>query len=82
MAGQLVVAATIEEALKAKQAGGVFLAGGTEINRLDSLVEAETLVSIRKIPELAAELARPYSSKKARYIFGAAYLVRPFRDRL
>ncbi len=52
MAGQLVVAATIEEALKAKQAGGVFLAGGTEINRLDSLVEAETLVSIRKIPEL------------------------------
>ncbi len=27
---------------------------------------------IRKIPELAAELARPYSSKKDRYIFGAA----------
>lgn len=54
MAKEFVVANTIEEALAAKHPGAVFLAGGTEINRLDSSVEADTLISIRGIKDLAA----------------------------
>lgn len=54
MAKEYVAVKTVEEALAAKRAGGVFLAGGTEINRLDSFVEADKLISIRPIKELAA----------------------------
>ena len=54
MAKEFVAVKTVEEALAAKKSGGVFLAGGTEINRLDSSVRADKLISIRHIKELAA----------------------------
>ena len=47
-----ISAETAENAAAAAIPGSAFLAGGTEINRLDSLVEADTLISIRRIPEL------------------------------
>ena len=53
MAIKLVTAGTVAEALEAKKAGSAFLAGGTEVNRLGSSVEADTLVSIRHLKELA-----------------------------
>ncbi|MBQ4361489.1 MAG: FAD binding domain-containing protein [Lachnospiraceae bacterium] len=52
MATQFVTAASVREALEAKGAGCAYLAGGTEINRLDSSVEADTLISLRKLEEL------------------------------
>ena len=52
MADKLIIAGTIEEALKARCPGAAFLAGGTEINRLDSSVTAETLISLKKIGKL------------------------------
>ena len=52
MAEKLIIAGSVEEALKAKDADSVFMAGGTEINRLGSSVTANTLVSVRKIKEI------------------------------
>lgn len=52
MAEKLLFAGSVEEALDLKQSGSAFLAGGTEINRLDSSVTAGTLISIRKIKAL------------------------------
>lgn len=52
MAEKLLFAASVDEALRLKDADSAFLAGGTEINRLDSLVNAGTLIDIRKIQDL------------------------------
>ena len=52
MADKFVIAATAEEAAALKAPGAAFLAGGTEINRLGSLVHPDTLISVRKIEEL------------------------------
>ena len=52
MATQLLTAATIKDALEAKGTDSAFLAGGTEVNRLGSSVEAGTLISLRRIEEL------------------------------
>ena len=46
MANKLVTAKTIQEAIAAKDGNSAFLAGGTEVNRLDSSVKADTLISI------------------------------------
>ena len=52
MADKFVIAGTAEEAAALKTPDAAFLAGGTEINRLGSLVSPGTLISIRKIEEL------------------------------
>ena len=52
MANKLVTAKTIQDAIAAKDGNSAFLAGGTEVNRLDSSVKADTLISIRTIDEL------------------------------
>jgi putative selenate reductase FAD-binding subunit len=52
MAEKFVIAGTAEEAAALKTAEAAYLAGGTEINRLGSLVSPGTLISIRKIEEL------------------------------
>ena len=52
MADKLIIAGTIKEALQARCPDAVFLAGGTEINRLDSSVAAGTLISLKKIGKL------------------------------
>lgn len=52
MAEKLIIAASVEEALAGKNAASAFLAGGTEINKLDSTVDAAELISIRKLDEL------------------------------
>lgn len=52
MAEKLIVAGTLEEALLAKSSDSVFLAGGTEINRLQGSVDAKELISIHRIKEL------------------------------
>lgn len=49
MAEKLIIAQTIEEAVSLKDSSSIFLAGGTEINRLGSSCQAETLVSIGRI---------------------------------
>ena len=48
MASQLLMAKSPEEAISAKTAQAAFLAGGTEVNRLGSSVDAETLISLKK----------------------------------
>ena len=50
MATQLLMAKSPEEAIGAKDASAVFLAGGTEVNRLGSEIaeKAETLISLKK----------------------------------
>lgn len=48
MAKQLLMAKSPEEAAGAKTALSAFLAGGTEVNRLGSSVDAETLISLKK----------------------------------
>ena len=50
MASELIMAKTPREAAAAKKAGAVFIAGGTEANRLGSDIaeKAETLISLRK----------------------------------
>ena len=50
MATQLLMAKSPEEAIGAKNASAVFIAGGTEVNRLgsDAAAAAETLISLKK----------------------------------
>lgn len=52
MAEKLLIAASVAEAVTAKQADSAFLAGGTEINRLNTSVTAKTLISLKKVGEL------------------------------
>ncbi len=52
MAKQYIAAQSVETALKRRGENSAFLAGGTEINRLNSAVEADTLISIRRLDEL------------------------------
>lgn len=52
MAENLIIAKTMTEAVSCKDFDSAFLAGGTEINRLGSSVDASTLVSIGRIAEL------------------------------
>lgn len=52
MAEKLTIATTEKEAVALKSEGYVFLAGGTEINRLGSSISANSLVSIKKIDSL------------------------------
>lgn len=52
MAEKLIIARSVAEAMEAKGADSVYMAGGTEINRLGSSVNAETLISIKKLDEL------------------------------
>lgn len=52
MAEKLLIAGSVEEAVKEKRADSAFLAGGTEINRLNTSVTAATLISIKKLKEL------------------------------
>ncbi len=52
MAEKFVVAASAKEAASLKNGSSVFLAGGTEINRLGSPVDARTLISIGRLQEL------------------------------
>ena len=54
MVDNLIIATTAREAarLKDSQAKSAFLAGGTEINRLGSTVNARTLISIGRVKEL------------------------------
>ena len=50
MATQLLMAKSPEEAIGAKNASAVFIAGGTEVNRLgsDAAAAADTLISLKK----------------------------------
>ena len=50
METQLLMAKSPEEAISAKNASAVFIAGGTEVNRLgsDAAAAAETLISLKK----------------------------------
>lgn len=48
MTGKLVVARTPEEAISAKTSEDIYLAGGTEVNRLGSNVSLNSFISIRK----------------------------------
>lgn len=52
MAGKLTIAGSAAEAVSLKDAGSVFLAGGTEINRLGSTITAGHLISIKRVEEL------------------------------
>lgn len=52
MADTLLFAHSVEEAVSQKKATASYLAGGTEINRLNATVDPETLISIKKIPSL------------------------------
>lgn len=52
MANELIIANTIDEALKLKDADSAFLAGGTEVNRKDSPVQAARLILIDRIQGL------------------------------
>ena len=58
MADKLIIARTAEEAVRAKNKSNVYMAGGTEVMRLGSAVEADAFVSVRKVPymrEIASE---------------------------
>lgn len=52
MANELIIAKTVKEAASYLRKGSAILAGGTEVNRLGSSVEADTLVSIGRIDGL------------------------------
>jgi putative selenate reductase FAD-binding subunit len=67
MVENLILAKDVAEALALKkEQGATFLAGGTEINRLNSLVEANSLVALTRVPELN------FIKKKGSYVeFGA-----------
>ena len=52
MVEKLVIAKSLQEAASLKNARSAFLAGGTEDNRLNSTVDARTLISIGRIAEL------------------------------
>ncbi len=73
MAEKLIIAQSIEEAVSLKDSSSLFLAGGTEINRLNSPCQAETLVSIGRIgmdsiEETEAEIDCCKGPKKGRFI--------------
>ena len=54
MVENLILAKDVAEAVALKkEPGAAFLAGGTEINRLNSLVEASSLVALTRVPELS-----------------------------
>ena len=52
MISQFLTADTAEQAVGMKEIGGLFLAGGTEINRLGAENTADTLISVRRIHQL------------------------------
>lgn len=52
MADKLIIAKTAEEAVSLNGRKSAFLAGGTEINRLGSTVDATRLIGIGRIPTL------------------------------
>ena len=53
MVENLTLAKSVAEAVALiKEPGAAYLAGGTEINRLNSLVEASSLVALTRVPEL------------------------------
>ncbi len=53
MAENLITARTPEDAVGISTAGeSIFLAGGTEIMRLNSYVDADSYVSVRRVPEM------------------------------
>ena len=52
MADKLIIARTAEEAVSLKGRKSAFLAGGTEINRLGSTVDAGRLIGVGRIPTL------------------------------
>ncbi len=52
MEGKLFIAGSAEEAVNAKDFESVYLAGGTEINRLGSSVSGNSYISIRRTPSL------------------------------
>ncbi|MCR5761120.1 MAG: FAD binding domain-containing protein [Sphaerochaetaceae bacterium] len=73
MAEKLIIAQSIEEAVSLKDSSSIFLAGGTEVNRLDSPCQAEVLVSIGRIgmdliDETDAEIDCLKGKKKGRFI--------------
>jgi len=49
MVKEFINVTSVEEALKAKEKGYSFYAGGTEINRLNSLIKADRVVSISNL---------------------------------
>lgn len=57
MADKFVIAKSIADAASLKNRNSAFLAGGTEINRLNSIVKAKTLVSISKLDMKGIEKA-------------------------
>lgn len=58
MTDVFVIAGTPREAAAMKTPGAAFLAGGTEINRLGSMVKADRLISVGKLSELQGISAR------------------------
>lgn len=73
MAEKLIIATSIEEAVSLKDSSSIFLAGGTEVNRLDSPCNAEVLVSIGRvgmdtIDETDAEIDCLKGKKSGRFI--------------
>ena len=52
MERNVIIASTLEEAVSCKRSDAAFYAGGTEIGRLGSPVDAKTLILLKKIPEL------------------------------
>lgn len=58
MAEKFIVAKSIAEATSLKNDKSVFLAGGTEINRLNSSVKADTLVDLSKLKINGIELLK------------------------
>ena len=53
MVENLILAKSVAEAVSLiSEPGSAYLAGGTEINRLNSLVEASSLVALTRVPEL------------------------------
>ena len=53
MVNELFIAKDIKDAVSYMKRGSTLLAGGTEINRLDSSVKAKSLVSIGRVEELS-----------------------------
>lgn len=66
MADKFVIAKSIADAASLKNRNSAFLAGGTEINRLNSLVKAKTLVSISKLDMKGIEKTTENSSSVVR----------------
>ena len=54
MASKLLMAKSPAEAVSAKNAQAAFLAGGTEVNRLGTSVDAEMLISLKKCINISA----------------------------